>query len=236
MSLKKLNLHKDSRGMISMSVILLVLAVVAVGGIAYWRISSYNNNEDAEGAPVTNQTNTATLSDDCVRVTGDENICRVGSITDLSQFSSVVTLDIDGAVITAKYDGKGNSEITGGMDSITYNGRQYVNMFGKWYDSTGDASYAAADPVNFSIATTAGITYENLGKVPCGDATCFHYRMSGGILGETVVECWFGDKDYLPRKYVSSGGFTGNMAMDIDYRDVSIAAPEGALPISELSL
>jgi len=240
MNINLANLHKNERGIAHLALILIVLAVVGVGGFAFWRVASYNNNRDANGTPVgSGSSNTATLSDECVAMTKDENICRLGSISDLSKFSAEVRVTMQGAegpvTSVVKYDGKGNSQVSGLADGINIGGKTYVYLFDKWYDAGGDASQKPDDPASsFSIATTAGIKYENLGKEPCGDDTCYRYRMSGGILGDGVVVCLFGDKDYLPRYYEATGGLTGDLTMTIEYKSITITAPEGALPISSL--
>ncbi len=237
MIIKSFRIHKDIRGFADMTLILVILAVVGIGGFAVWKVASYNNNEGADGKSYSDGSgnNTATLSDDCVRATGDENICRLGAIsTDLSQFASETRATMNGVSWTLRYDGKGNSEMDGFAQGKTVNGKEYVNVFDKWYDVSGDSSQSVSAPMSFGIATTAGIKYENLGKEACGSDTCFHYRMTGGILGDGVVECWFSDTDFLPRKYVATGGLTGDITMDIEYKDVTITAPEGALPINSL--
>lgn len=239
MFIKKLGLHKDMRGLADMTLIVVILAVVGIGGFAVWRVTSYNNNKDADGKALNDGSgrNTATLSDECVQATGDENICRLGSIaTDLSQFASEIKGTWNGDNIVMRYDGKGNMEMEGFVEGKTVGGRNYVYIFDGWYDTTGDSAHQAQTvPMDFGFATTAGIKYENLGKEACGDHTCFHYRMTGGLLGDGVVECWFSDKDYLPRKCVATGGLTGRMSLDIEYRDdITISAPEGAKPVSEV--
>jgi len=104
-----------------------------------------------------------------------------------------------------------------------------------WYDYGADASQMPKSEIpSLGFATTAGIKYENQGKEPCGDDTCFKYRMTGGILGDGVVVCWFGDEDFLPRRYESTGGLLGALTMTIDYKPITITAPEGARPISSL--
>ena len=241
MAIKKLSIHKDARGIAHLAIILLFLGVAGVGGFAYWRVSSYNNNEDANGKSTSQDgsTNTATLSDECVEQTGDENICRLGAISDLSGFSSEVHLTTEAGTSIIKFDGKGNHIVdTGtGLQGISVGGKYYINMDGTWYDSGNDSSQAPKSSVpSFGFATTAGITYENLGKEACGSDTCFRYKLSGGLLGDGVVIALFGDEDYLPRRIESTGGLLGNMTMTVEYKDITITAPEGALPISSFSL
>jgi hypothetical protein len=145
-------------------------------------------------------------------------------------------MDMQGMKSTIKYDGKGNSDTTVGDvgRGITVNGKNYIYM-DAWYDTGNDTSQMPDDQMpDLGFATTAGIKYENLGKEPCGKDTCFKYRMSGGILADGTVVCWFGDKDYLPRRYESTGGLLGKLTMVIDYKPVTITAPEGAKPISSL--
>ncbi len=243
MSFSMTKLHRDSRGLAHLSLILLLAAVVGVGGFAYWRVSSYNNKDKANGketvAPDGTTSNSGTISDECVAQTGDENICRLGAIADLSQYSSEVHMDMEGMQSVIKFDGKGNSDtVVGDVGrGISVGGKYYIYMMDEWYDSGSDSSQAPkSDVPGFSFATTAGIKYENQGKEPCGDDTCFKYRMSEGILGDGVVVCWFGDEDFLPRRYESTGGLTGKLTMIIDYKPVTITAPEGAKPISSLML
>lgn len=237
----RLRMQKDQRGLAHIAIILVVLAAAGIGGFAFWRVSSYKNNSDANGVSESDGSgnNSATLSDECVAATGDENICRLGAISDLSKYSSEVTvvMEGDGGSITSvvKYDGKGNSEVNSDLaQGITIGSKTYVYILDNWYDTGGDSSQVPSNPAQFEIATTAGITYENQGKEPCGDDTCFKYRLSGGILGDGVVVVTFGDEDFLPRHYETTGGLTGTMTMDIEYKPVTISAPEGALPISSL--
>ncbi len=242
MGIKKLSVNREKGFAHIALVAILVVLVAGAAGFAYWRISSYNNNKDANGKAVSgSNANTATVSDECVAKTGDENICHLGAISDLSKFASEVHLTMSGAegpvTSIVKFDGKGNNYVdTGtGILGISVGGKYYVYM-DKWYDTGNDASMAPKDSIPaFDFATTAGIKYENLGKQKCGDATCFNYRMSGGILGDGVVTALFGDKDYLPRRIESTGGLLGKMTMTIEYKAVTITAPEGALPISSLT-
>lgn len=238
MKTRWVTLRKKQRGALSLSVILVFLAVVGITGFAVWQVMSYNKNKDADGNlqnATANNVNTATISEDCVAQTGDENICRLGAITDLSQFSSEVHVTMGDQTSVIEYDGKGNHRMSGLANAITVDGRDYIKFNDQWYDTSGDDTQAPTNPTSgFGIATTAGITYENLGKEPCGDDTCFRYRMSGGILGDGVIICLFGDEDYLPRYYEATGGMTGDIKMEITYKEVTIAAPEGARPITEL--
>jgi hypothetical protein len=242
MYIKTINIHKDAKGFAHLGLILLVLGVVSVGGFAYWRVSSYNNNSDATGREVNNDsgsgaTNTATISDECVEQTGDEVICRFGAISSLDNYASEVKMTMEGQTYTLTFDGKGNNTVDLGQDikGITLGGKTYVYMMGNWYDASGDTTQAPkANMPSLGFATTAGITYENKGKEPCGTDTCYNYHMSGGILGDGVVTALIGDEDYLPRSIVSTGGLLGNLTMTVVYKDVTITAPEGVKPISSL--
>ena len=134
------------------------------------------------------------------------------------------------------FDGKGNYSIdTGtGLMGMSVDGRYYVYM-DSWYDTGEDPSQVPKTSVpSMGFATTAGITYENLGKEPCGNATCFHYRLTGGALGDGVVTTLFGDQDYLPRTIDSTGGLIGKLSMTVDYRDITITAPADARPIESM--
>lgn len=247
MGLRFTSVHKDERGIAHLFLILIVVGVVGVAGFAFWRVSSYNNNkgENANGVEHNDGSgnNSATLSEECVAATGDENICRLGAISSLSKYAAEVRMTMDGGngsvTYTVSYDGKGNTQISSDIvNGVTVDGKQYVQINGKWWDTSGDSTQAVSDPVNFSVATTAGITYTNQGKVPCGNDTCFKYHLSGGILGEGTVDVTFGDKDYLPRHYDANNimfGQGGRIVMDITYKDVTISAPSGARPISEFS-
>ncbi len=241
MSLSLTKLHNDSKGFAHLILILAIAGMVGVGGLTFWRISSYNNNEDASGrqtvAPDGTSSNSATVSDDCVAQTGDENICRLGAISDLSQYSSVVTMKMNGTTSVIKYDGKGNSEVTLGGDpaGITIGSRNYIYVMDAWYDAGGDDTQVPKTSVpSFGFATTAGIKYENKGKEACGNDTCFRYHMSGGLLREGVVNALIGDKDYLPRLIDSKGGLLGDLTMSVVYKPITITAPAGAQPISSL--
>lgn len=237
-------LRNDSRGIAHLLLIFIIVGLVGAGGFAVWRINSYNNQSDASGratvGPDGSPSNSGAVSDECVALTGDENICRLGAIADLSQYSSEVHMDLNGLASVVKYDGKGNSDTDIGDlgGGITINGKNYIYVSDAWYDTGDDTSQAPKSAVpGFGFVTTAGIKYENLGKEPCGNDTCFKYRMSGGILGDDgVVVCWFGDEDFLPRRYESTGGLIGKLTMTVEYKAVTITAPAGAQPISNLEL
>jgi len=243
MKIKALSLRKAEQGFTHILLILLVLAgVTAVGGFVFWRVSSYNNNSgsNANGKKENDSSgnNTATVSDDCVAMTHDENICHLGAIDGLDKHASVVKVTIQGADgtqnITEKFDGKGNNSVEmGDISGITVGSHYYVLMSGTWVDMGGDKAQAPSTTEAPALATTAGVKYENLGKEACGNDTCYKYRCTGGILGTSTVLVTFGTKDYLPRHYVVTtpeGGASllGNMTMDITYGPQTITAPAGA--------
>ncbi len=236
-------IRRDQRGVAHvLFVVLALLAVAGIGGVAYWRISSYTNKS---GANANGQTandgsgdNSATQSDACVAATHDDNICHLGAISGPDKYASVVNIttktDSGSQTWVEKFDGKGNSLVqSDGVNGITVGGHTYVMLGDQWVDVGGDNSQSPQAPAAPVIATTAGIKYENLGKVSCGNTTCYHYRCSGGILGDGVILVNFGTKDYLPRRYETTGGLTGDMTMDITYQAVTITAPAGAKTIQE---
>lgn len=249
MKIKNNSLRKAEQGFAHVFLVLLAfVAVAGIGGLAVWRISSYNNNNgnNANGRAENDGSgnNTATVSDDCVAMTHDENICHLGSIDGLDKHASVVKVTMEGAdgssqVWTQKFDGKGNNSVeSGDIGGISLSGRYYVKIGGAWIDFGSNGAQAPSAPTAPALATTAGVKYENLGKVDCGKDTCFKYRCTGGILGTSTVLVTFGTKDYLPRHYDVStpeGGASllGNMTMDITYQSVSITAPSGAMTMDQ---
>jgi len=248
MKIKVRSLRSTEQGVAHILFILLAfLAVAGIGGLAVWRISSYNNSrgDNANGSAENDGSgkNTATLSSDCVAMTHDENICHLGAIDGFDKHASVVKVttqsDGDSRTITEKFDGKGNSTVeSDGINGITLNGHTYVQLGETWIDYGGNKSQAPSTTAAPALATTAGVKYENLGKVACGSDTCYSYRCSGGILGTSTVLVTFGTADYLPRHYdvsTPSGGASllGNMTMDITYGAVTITAPAGALTLEQ---
>jgi hypothetical protein len=233
-------LGKDSKGIAHVLLILLVAGVVGVGGFAVWRISSYNDKSDQSGVETTDlkgeKANSADVSAECVAKTGDTNICRMGAIPALGKYNTVQTLKIGGQTYTIRSDDKGNIEtiIPGLSRSVETNGKYYINMDGVWYYN--DKEQAADVPMpDLGFATTAGIKYDNRGKVKCDSGTCLDYKMTGGILGDGVVTALINDKDYIPRQIVSKGGLLGNLTLDIQVLDkVTINVPTGAKPISSM--
>lgn len=228
-------------------VLLVVLAVAGVGGLAVWRISSYNNNKGNNANGVANNdgsgNNSATVSDECVAQTHDANICHLGAIQGLEKHASVVKLTMQGEggaqTWTEKFDGKGNSSVDNGdIGGVIVGGRNYSLISGTWIDFGNNGSQSPTAPTAPALATTAGVKYENLGKVSCGNDTCYKYRCTGGILGSSTVLVTFGTKDYLPRHYdvsTPSGGSSllGNMTIDITYQPVTITAPAGAITMEQ---
>ncbi|HSX15785.1 MAG TPA: hypothetical protein VLF40_03260 [Candidatus Saccharimonadales bacterium] len=248
MNIKVTNLRQAEQGIAHLFLLLLVvLAVGGVGGFAVWRISSYNNSHGANANGSTENDgsgkNSATASDECIAMTHDANICHLGAIDGLDKHASTVKVTMEGSdgaqTWTEKFDGKGNNSVeSGDIGGISLNGHQYVLISGTWIDFGGSTSQAPDAPAAPALATTAGIKYENLGKVSCGSDTCFKYRCSGSILGKSTVLVTFGDKDYLPRHYevttlAGEASLLGNMTMDITYGSVTIAAPAGAITMEQ---
>lgn len=246
--MKMQNLRKAEQGIAHILLMLLLFLVVAgVGGVAVWRISSYNNNHGDNANGSTNNdgsgNNSATASNECIAMTHDANICHLGAVQSPDKHASTVKLvmqtDNGSQTWTEKFDGKGSSSVEGaGIAGITVSGHSYAQIDGRWIDYGSDKSQNPTAPAAPALATTAGIKYDNQGKVACGSDTCFKYRCSGGILGNSVVLVTFGDKDYLPRHYdvtTPSGvaGLLGNMTMDITYGPVTITAPAGALTLQQ---
>ena len=248
MKIKIHRMRKAEQGFTHILLMLLVLAGLAgITGFAVWRISSYNDShgKNATGKAETDGSgkNTATASAECIAMTHDENICHLGAIDGLDKHASIVKITMKGADgasqnFTEKFDGKGNNSVESGeINGITVGGHNYVQIDGKWVDSGGTSTQSSA-PSAPALATTAGVKYENLGKVDCGKDTCYKYRCTGGILGSSVVLVTFGTKDYLPRHYdiaTPEGGTSllGNMTMDITYQTVAITAPAGAITMEQ---
>jgi hypothetical protein len=242
------SLRKSEQGVAHIFLVLLVvLAVVAIGGLAVWRISSYSNNSgsNANGKAENDGSgnNTATVSDECIAQTHDANICHLGAIDGLDKHSSVVklTLQTEGGSQNwiEKFDGKGNSSVDNGeIGGVIVGGHNYSLISGTWIDFGGNGAQSPTAPTAPALATTAGLKYENQGKVSCGSDTCYKYRCSGGVLGSSTVLVTFGIKDYLPRHYdvsTPSGGASllGNMTIDITYQPVTIIAPTGAITMEQ---
>ncbi len=236
------NVQKQTSGGFAVLVLIVVIALVAgASGFALWKISSYNKTNTTGKTSGTTGQNSATLSEECVARTGDPNICHLGAISDLSNYASEVHMTTgtgeDARSATIRFDGKGNHFVDAGegLLGMSVGGHYYVYM-DRWYDTGSDGSQAPKASVpSFGFATTAGIEYENLGKEACGKDTCFHYRLTGGMLGDGVITTLFGDQDYLPRELDSQGGFIGDLSMTVTYMDVTITPPADAVPISDMS-
>jgi len=243
--MKTHSLRRSERGIAHILIVLSIVGVLGIGGLVVWRVASYNNNDNANGRAENDGSgnNTATLSKECVEMTHDENICRLGAIDGLDKHASTVKIVMqteDGSrTFTEKFDGKGNSVVESeGINGITVGGHTYAKLGDTWIDYGGDSSQTSSAPGAPALATTAGVKYENLGKVPCGSDTCFKYRCTGGILGSSTVLVTFGTKDYLPRHYdistpAGEASLLGNMTMDINYAPVTITAPAGAITIEQ---
>ena len=248
MKIQVRSLRRAEQGFAHIFLIFLVILLVAgIGGLAVWRISSYNNNSGDNANGVANNdgsgNNSATASADCVAKTHDANICHLGAVDGLGKHASIIklTMQTDGGAQTwtEKFDGKGNSSVESGpISGITLGAHNYALVGGTWVDYGSSSAQAPSAPAAPSLATTAGIKYENLGKEACGSDTCYKYRCTGGILGTSTVLVTFGTKDYLPRHYevsTPSGGtgLLGNMTIDITYQPVTITAPAGALTLQQ---
>ena len=78
--------------------------------------------------------------------------------------------------------------------------------------------------INSVSGTNKDMTYEPLGKKPCGAMTCYAYTMIDATEPDMKTETLFDDKDFLPRQSVITMENTSTV-MTYEYKKVTISVP-----------
>lgn len=240
--LKKYN----QRGFAHLGLIVLVAVVVAVAGVAFWKVSSNKDSSTTTAASKAAQSA-------CEKSINDKDFCKFASHTDIVKAVYVATaksVTSDGtSTMTIKADGKNNSDMTITQDGVDIS--RFISLDGATYTKTPDSDtwikYPAASSatpqdtnptsdikVDYNnITENNTLSYKNLGKEACEKLTCLKYQIVDTTSADTTQYIWFDTKDYLLRRWSSSDS-SGSNDMTFTYpSSVTISTPS---PVKDFSL
>lgn len=239
--------YADKSGIAHPGLIILVVAVIAVAGFAFWKVSS--NKDSNTGSSATSKA----AQSACEKSINDKNFCKFASHTDLVKAIYVATdtsVTSEGtSTMVIKADGKDNTDLT-----ISQNGAEvsrFISLDGATYMKTPDndtwikyPATSTATPKDTSptsdikidysnITENNTVSYKNSGKEACEKLTCYKYQVVDTANAGTTQYIWFDTKDYLLRRW-STKDSSGSNDMSFTYpSSVSITAPT---PVQEFSL
>lgn len=232
--------YKDQRGVGHLGLILVVVVVLALGGVGYFVFTK----------------NKGGYSNDTIRAAlenakcdyDDEDLCKFFTgWKALGYYDMEATTEADGQTSTMSVktegDDKSHVKLSGEMtwEVITIGSVTYTKAAdGTWWkqtQTTADApSYTEDAKVAFdepSATETADKTsYKKLGEEKCGDLNCFKYQVIDPSDTEHDSYIWFDDKDFQLRRTqtLSKDGKTKFNAT-FSYSDAKISEPS---PVKEL--
>jgi hypothetical protein len=246
--------RQDERGITHLLVIVFVIVVAVVGFTGYEVMSK--NKSNAPGSSSTgaasgsSAVSSSTVASTCLAVYHDANLCHFEAYSDISKAAYEATLkttDPQGAVtsMTLDNDGKGNTKLSGtgnggSINSITLNSNLYTQdpSSGVWIEYTGanvpNQSQQNDPTSNMDITVgKAGINFTPQGKVPCGNLTCYKYKVSVAALPDASQAIEFDTASYRLREWDYSNSTQGSTIMTVSYPRISITAPS---PVQQLSV
>ncbi len=248
-------ISKDERGIAHIVMIVLVVLVLAGIGFAAWRVmGSKKSTNSASNTPAAVVAANKEAEDACNKLYDDKDLCKFASYANLTTESYRATFtntDKDGKVTSfeSSQDGKGNSSTISKEGNkevgafIMLNGDSYIKdpADGSWtkYPKGPEAPKDDTKPtddlkVDFkeeeSKTTEKRVTYKKLGKEKCGNANCFKYQVIDPADPGSESIVWFGDKDYVLRKWSFKDKDGSTNVGEFTYTAVTISAPS---PVKE---
>lgn len=245
--------YRNSSGIAHPGLIVLVVAVVAVAGFAFWKVSSGKDSSTSSSTTKVSKAEEKAAQTACEKSINDKDFCKFASHTNIIKDVYVATdtsVTADGtSTMVIKSDGKNNTDMTisqGGVETA-----RYISLDGATYMKTPDSDVwtkypasSTAAPKDTSptsdikvdynnITENNTVSYKNLGKEACDKLTCFKYQVVDTTNAGTTQYIFFDTKDYLMRKW-SSKDSSGSNDMVFTYpSSVTITAPT---PVQEFSL
>lgn len=203
-------------------IVMIVLAVLAVGALAYYFavqpiIKSMNNHVDVKAEMQKCQTKND--KDVCQFITNWKvNKNYRATVAGPGTTKSFIEIEGDKKHIVVNSD-------TGITETIIDGNTAYYKANGAWYrktDACGGTDCSMLDPLGLN---SDKLTFKKRGKEPCSAGTCFKYEVSvktGGTQFTGLL--WFDDKDYKLRHTVSQNG---NMTVEAtyEYGNIHITVP-----------
>lgn len=225
----------EERGIAHLFLVLLVLTVITVVGVIGWRVAAHHKSSKGTGNPSSNS-----LPGSCLSKYNDGRLCQFAAhytpINKLAFKADVHVTSPQGtpSALTYSSDGKGNTSVVGTSEGqqlsvIILNNATYIRTSGSgWIEYPAGAANTPAetDPTaNMDIGVgTAGLSFQYLDTMSCGNLTCYKYQVTNHALPGTTQYIWFDTENYMLRQWSYQGG-TGDTTMTITYQPVSISAP-----------
>jgi outer membrane lipoprotein-sorting protein len=238
-----LKLRNSQKGL---APILIVLAVLVVGGVGFF---VYSQAKDDGGNVVQTEASKA-VNDACNTALKDKDFCKFASNWQtVLNYTSVNTSTSNGTTSTIKVETEDANKT---RITSTDNGKEiaaYITIGkdfytkdetdGAWtkYTDTSANSNTSTDVKSdfkvsdFDAATLAKTEYKKIGKEDCGKLSCFKYQIVDKENTANEQFIWFDTKDYLMRRMtISESGTSSDIT--VSYEHVSISAPT---PVKESS-
>lgn len=222
---------------------LIVVSILIIGGAIYTgvrRIADISRRASLD-------TETA-----CLEQIGDADLCRFAAVSQKSGFSnfkSVTTETAENSVrVTTleveKPDHMRSVTVSGGKETSAYvmiGADAYVKDYsdGVWAAYTDPDYQPEADLIEYDFSAPGSPdtvefrdNYQAEGSEPCGELTCFKYRVLDPEDPDAATFLWFDDQDYQIRRLQTTD--SGN-TVDIQYSylPVNIDPPAPVKPVDE---
>lgn len=224
---------KDQRGIGHVGIIVVIVAVLAAGGVGWW---VWQKNKDK--TPRQEAINSAVCNGD------DKDICKFFAgwkATDNYSIEATSTVNDETTKAIIEVDGKDKTHVSfsGSLtyDTITIGNTLYTKAGDTWYKQTLSAeevkNYQGDINTEFTEPTAGGkISYIKVGTEDCNDRKCFKYQVVDADTPDVTQYIWFDTKDFLLRRVqITSTDGTGS-DMTVSYKKVSISEPS---PVRELA-
>lgn len=225
-------INKDQHGAGHLMLILVVVVLLGIGGAGYY-VWSKNKDKDANSS--TQSATSKEIEAECKRTIEDKDLCKMASSSDFENGNYVLTITgtEDGQQFTwsVQNDGGNSHASIMGFETITYNGDSYMkDAGGAWvkYPKTETGDEGTTDDLTESLdfSDEEASWYTKVGKVACGNLTCFHYSYKDPNDAANNAEFYFDDKDYKIRKVISTSPEGGSIEMVITYGNAKVSPPE----------
>lgn len=230
-------------GFASNMILIVVVAVLIIGGIGYTVMSKQKDSSGSSSKSVTSSASSKALRDECNKKLNDKEFCTfAGNWSGLTSYKSTITsTTAEGtSTYTMEMDGNDKSRmktIENGKETgefVTIGKTFYTKDMtdGSWTAFTDDSKTTTTkSKETFKISDFTDskdekdtTSYKKIGKDPCGKLTCYKYQIVDTARPNAEEYIWFDTKDFLMRRWYSKEG-SDTTDMTISYEKVTITTP-----------
>lgn len=232
-------LKLNQRGLGAPLIILLLVAVAAVGGAGYYVFQKQKSDTKLSQTPEQKQ-----AEDKCNSLLDDEDLCKLASTYDMNgqMKTTIVSTSPDGqtGTMVMESDGQGNSRFTTTSGGKVVGGFVYFNnttytqspVDGSWTKYAGGdeqnnnplSDFDSAFDFEENKPEAERTQYKKIGKEACGEHSCFKYQVIDPATPNTELFIWFDDHEYKLRRMTFKDGEQSG-TMEFSYEAVTITEP-----------